>query len=125
MKALIRGLPKFEITLTKAEVEAAVACAQRHYDGVCKDTALPRGFLYGAQNQIKFCEMDGDEKAKANPTADLNLTVRELDTFCKVLELAHLHESPTKELGPKLYWDLRRVWTMTESRFPKIAIQVP
>lgn len=126
MKAVIYALPKFEVELSKEELEAAIECANHHYDSVCQQTAKPGGFLYGGWNQIKFEELEGKFEAQQGPKANLSLTSRELGTFCKVLEFApYSPEPPTKELGSRLYFSLRRTWTTCESRFPHIAIQVP
>ena len=82
-------LPTFHLSLTRATVQALIATAQSHYDGVCKSYAGPDGLL---TRWDKICAVYEDaeyedEADRTQPTF-FNTTWRELDTIGKICEMA-------------------------------------
>ena len=89
-------LPTFHLSLTRATVQALIATAQSHYDGVCKSYAGPDGLLTRWE---KICAVYEDaeyedEADRTQPTF-FNTTWRQLDTIGKICEMAHGEHAAT------------------------------
>lgn len=69
------------VTFTPDEVKAMTRLSQEHYDGLCRSTSKPGGFLYGLMNHVVWC--DASTAITAYP-----LSWRQVDTLTKILESA-------------------------------------
>lgn len=128
MKTVITAAPKFVMSFSELEVEVLNYASQVHYDGHCKSLSREGGILYGMRNQIAFCKADGDGKAQKEPTADVSLTSRDVDTLTKLLEMGGLYFREDKaklECASTLNLQLRRAFHFYQTRFPRVNIQVP
>jgi len=65
-----------QMRLTKEEVDLLMKLSAMHYDAHCRAVSQEGGFLFGLRNSVEF---------KSEPT----LKFREIDTLCKILEIAH------------------------------------
>lgn len=84
-------LPTFHLSLTRATVQALIATAQSHYDGVCKSYAGPDGLLTRWDKMCGFYEEENDTTV---PTF-YNITWRQLDTIGKICEMAPREHAKT------------------------------
>lgn len=72
-----------EVRFTEPEVDAMIACSERHYDAKCRSLSKVGGFLYGMKNQVR--------KDIGDPVEDAarNFSTHDLDILQKVLEGAN------------------------------------
>lgn len=85
-----------EVLFTPEEVRNMMKCSAEHYDYKCKAAGVVGGFVYGLNNRfVVFLEEDGARDTPAN------LTHREVDLLCKILEGHSADQS--------LYWDMKRL----------------
>lgn len=77
------------LELDESAIDSLIQLSESHYDGVCKSAGRVGGFLYGWRNRITFAVDDGVD-------VEFFATNRELQTLCKITELAHLY--PDAEL---------------------------
>lgn len=78
----VRYEPKWMIRLTSSDVQLMTEASKSHYDEKCRDLSALGGTIYGFNNQLEW----------AQPEAFIEVEVsrRDVDIFCKVLELAYL-----------------------------------
>lgn len=77
MKIAIRGVPAFELTLSKRLVQTLMQCSELHYDSTCKAQSKVGGFIYGANNCVGLLEKD---------SVTVSWTWRQCDIACKIAE---------------------------------------
>lgn len=95
------------VKLTGAEIAFLLEHAERHYDGKCKNAALPGegGFINGWRNSIsKFKPYTIEELSKIKRSVEEYVSFGEGDTVCKILEMPIIRETPERRL---LYLNLR------------------
>lgn len=96
--------PRALLVFTEDEVKLLMRCSHLHYDFACQQVGLQGGFLYGMS---VACPFDGK--------ADRDLTFREIDMLCKVLEFPpQPDEMKCRELRHQLVNVLSKLTAETE-----------
>jgi len=94
-----------KISVSWIDVEHLKVMAESHYDAKCRSLASPGGLLYGWVNQIRV-----DRSSWAQ--LEVEVTERELQSICKVLEgpLAHLElRARFNQLLKEVHRELARI----------------
>lgn len=68
--------PHGRFTFSLEEVKLAMECSAKHYDSRCKMAGEQGGFIYGMNNRAEF-----------NAADEHTLTVDQIDTLSKVMEV--------------------------------------
>lgn len=83
---------------TREEVDLLMKLSAMHYDGHCQQVGQEGGFLFGLNNTIDW-------------ESECALKFREIDTLCKILEIAHYgprdKQNHFQEVAMRLTQELR------------------
>lgn len=112
----IVSIPEFNINLTLEEVRAIQAIAALHYDSVCKRAGEQGGFIYGWVNRL----------TPPDPLSFVTATHRQLDTVCKILEMARYYDDGKFWLRScQLTSQFQHALRFANTAFGKMRIVVP
>jgi hypothetical protein len=78
-----------EISFTELDVDTLVELSRKHYDSKCRGLSKRGGLLFGMKNL--FWVEEGEQKPRR---ATCKLSVRDLDTLCKVTQDLSGEEAP-------------------------------
>lgn len=97
-----------EVIFTKADIDIAIRCSQRHYDAKCRAASEIGGFLYGMRNKVH------DEESATH-----GFSWDELDTLQKIMEGAMDAEEAT------FYNVVRRIFAETRKESERVNARTP
>lgn len=103
------------ITFTREEAELLLAMSQRHGDGHCRAVAHPGrdSFLWAMTAFLR------EEREKNTQVQDYLLSTRDLDTLCKICEVAQTDA----EKG--LWWCVKSALRTAIAEYPRIKQYAP
>jgi hypothetical protein len=101
--------PSANIRFTRRELNLMMECSRRHYDALCKSISAPGrdSFLYGWKQAHNLASKRRERSER--------VTVRQLDTLMKVVEVArYLRKEKDQQDAFGIGLKLRRVFARLE-----------
>lgn len=100
-------IPTACVSLTPEEVNLLFWMAEHHYDGHCKQSAACGGFIWGLRNSPNHYRLEWSE----------------VDTLCKVLEMANLLPKPEDvRLAIEMAGSFRKLLSELSARYKEEAV---